>query len=394
MSITDNIFSSDRVNTGRQKELDLLKAFTVIVMLINHVHFILLMGSDVPVFSFVSEVIRKLISAAPFMFCMGMTFFYTMNDTWKDNIRRGISLMSFCFGLHIFFFPVCTWFTYQFTHDSFDLMLLLGTYGSDILHFAGLTFLLIGLLKATGNFSSAKVLIVGILLSIVGTFVNNLNVDNIFLNHTIGFFVGNDDTHFPFVNWFIYVAFGIAYGDLYTHLKNKTAYHNIVLPVTLLLCVIFLYISFNVPNPFLIKFAHDEFYLYRVGIFDALVNILIVVCGISLLFKLAPKMPVGIIGNFSKYLINYYIISWMIIELEVCGMKLLGIYADFPKTLTSGLLLLALTTALTHWCVMLYVRHFKEKIGWVFTTPAYMVSVWVIAIAFELYIIDYINKAM
>lgn len=386
----NNIFSSEKTNTGRQRELDWLKGLVVIIMILNHVHYILLQGKDIMLFTFNSEILRRLIGPTAFMFCMGMGCVYSKKNTWKDNIHRGIMLISFCFGMHIFFYPICTLLVYQFTHDNYDLMLLLGTYGSDILHFAGLSFLLLGAMKAIRQYSVGKVLIVGILLSVLGTFVNNLNVDNQFLNQTIGFFVGNDDTHFPFINWFIYVAAGIAYGELYTRIKDKAAYHRIVLPISLILSIILLYISIKIPNPFLLKYSHSDFYHYRVGIFDALVDIVVVICAISLLAQLPKNMPIGIIDDFSKYLMNYYIISWMVLEVEVCTMKLVGIYSDFPATHLSGLCLFVLTTALTHLGVKLYLKHGRARLGAIFTSPAYMAAVWVIAIAFELYIINYI----
>lgn len=386
----DNIFSSEKLNTGRQREMDWLKGLIVIVMLLNHVHYILLQGKDIMLFSFNSEMIRRLIGPTAFMFCMGMGCIYSKKNAWNDNIRRGIMLISFGFGLHIFFYPICTFFVYQFTHDSYDLMLLLGTYGSDILHFAGLSFLLIGAMKAIKQYSVVKVLIVGILLSVLGTFINNLNVDNHFLNQTIGFFVGNDDTHFPFINWFIYVAAGIAYGELYTRIKDKAAYHRIVLPVSLVLSIILLYISFNVPNPLLLKYSHSDFYHYRVGVFDAIVDILVVICAISLLAQLPEKLPIGIIGDFSKYLMNYYIISWIVLEVEVCTMKLAGIYSDFPAALLPGLCLLALTTVLTHLGVKLYLKYGRARLGPFFASPIYMTAAIAIAVAFELCIIHYI----
>lgn len=210
---------------------------------------------------------------------------------------------------------------------------------------------------------------------------------NHFLNQTIGFFVGNDDTHFPFINWFIYVAAGIAYGELYTRIKDKSAYHRIVLPVSLVLCIILLYISFNVPNPFLLKYSHSDFYHYRVGICDAIVDILVVICAISLLAQLPEKLPIGIVGDFSKYLMNYYIISWMVLQVEVSTMKFMGIYADFPANLFSGLCLFGLTIALTHLGVKLYLKYGKARLAPIFDSPTYMATVWVVAIAFELYII-------
>lgn len=389
----NDIFSKEKTAVGRLRELDWLKGLTVLAMFINHVHFILLMDKDIPFFMFVSHLWRKLLGPSAFVFCMGMGCVYSQNSGWRDNIRRGFRLLSYGFGLHIFFFPICTLFVYQFTHDNFDLMLLLNTYGSDIFQFAGLSFLLLGAMKAAGLYSIGRVLLVGILLSIFGTFVNDYNVHNLFLNQTIGFFIGNDCTHFPLANWFIYVAAGIAYGSLYSRIRDKSAYHRIVLPTTLLASAVFLYISFNVPNPFLLKyFSPEDFYHYRVGIFDALVDILVVICAISLFAKLPENLPMGILSNFSKHLSNYYIVSWIVIELEVCAMKLTGIHADFPATILSGALLVIATTALTHLGVKLYLKYGKAKLEPIFTSRAYMIAVFAITIAFDLFIINYIEQ--
>lgn len=100
----NKLFSSEKLNTCRQRELDWLKGLIVIIMILNHVHYILLQGKDVPLLSFNSEILRRLIGPTAFMFCMGMGCVYSKKNTWKDNIHRGIMLMSFCFGLHIITF--------------------------------------------------------------------------------------------------------------------------------------------------------------------------------------------------------------------------------------------------------------------------------------------------
>lgn len=112
-----------------------------------------------------------------------------------------------------------------------------------------------------------------------------------------------------------------------------------------------------------------------------------VICAISLLAQLPEKLPIGIVGDFSKYLMNYYIISWMVLQVEVSTMKFMGIYADFPANLFSGLCLFGLTIALTHLGVKLYLKYGKARLAPIFDSPTYMATVWVVAIAFELYII-------
>ncbi len=388
----NNLLARERVATGRLRELDWLKGFAVLALVINHVHLILLMDKDIPFFVFASHVWVKLLSPTAFVFCMGMGCVYSQNSGWRDNIRRGFRLLAYGFGLHIFFFPICTLFVYQFTHDHNDLMLQLLTYCSDILPFAGLSFLLLGVMKAAGQYSTGKVLLVGVLLSIFGTFVNDYNVQNLFLNQTIGFFVGNNHTIFPLVNWFIYVAAGIAYGDIYSRVRDKAAYHKVVLPVTLLAGAALLYISFNVPNPYLLKlFSLDYFYHYRVGFLDALVDILVVICAISLFAKLPENLPMGIFGKFSKYLTNYYVVSWMVIEFEISVMKLTGNYYDFPATVLSGALLFALTIVLTNLGVKIYLKYGKARLEPIFTSRAYVIAVLVFTIAFDIFMIKYIE---
>ena len=104
------------------------------------------------------------------------------------------------------------------------------------------------------------------------------------------------------------------------------------------------------------------------------------------------NLPMGILSNFSKHLSNYYIVSWIVIELEVCTMKLTGIHADFPANILSGALLVIATTALTHLGVKLYLKYGKAKLEPIFTSRAYMIAVFAITIAFDLFIINYIEQ--
>ena len=59
----------------------------------------------------------------------------------------------------------------------------------------------------------------------------------------------------------------------------------------------------------------------------------------------------------------------------------------FSSYTFSGLCLFGLTIGLTHFGVKLYLKYGKARLGPIFNSPTYMAAVWVVAIAFELYII-------
>ena len=91
----NNIFSTDKINTNRQLELDIAKAFSIIFMILVHCGLIAdYFANDVslPYFLIVEFILGGPCTAPVLMFCMGLVLVYSRNTTYEVMIKRGIKL--------------------------------------------------------------------------------------------------------------------------------------------------------------------------------------------------------------------------------------------------------------------------------------------------------------
>ena len=219
----------EALNTGRQFEIDLLKAFCIILMIVCHVldglttagtgdgllkHTIYFLGNT---------------SSCLFIFSMGIGIVYTSHDAPATFARRGIKLflqghlLSFILNAFVVLFG-----------SSISLSVLLEqediytVFSTEILAFAGLTFLLIALLKRL------KCKVWGFVTIAAAFQIIAIVSDGIFDNSPLAIrylmgiliYTGSSDiTTYPLFPFFIYVVFGMMFGELLKHTKNKKVFY-------------------------------------------------------------------------------------------------------------------------------------------------------------------------
>ncbi len=91
----DSLFSTDKVNTGRQLELDIAKGFAIIFMILVHCGIVADYFVNDLSFSYsviVQAILGQPCSAPVFMFCMGLVLVYSRNTAYDVMIKRGIKL--------------------------------------------------------------------------------------------------------------------------------------------------------------------------------------------------------------------------------------------------------------------------------------------------------------
>ena len=102
-----SFLSSEKVNTGRQFEVDSIKFFAVPFMVC--IHFYEQFGAygfekTVPdtVFRNMIEFIGGPLAAPVFMFCMGVGIVYSRRSQWDIMVKRGITLYLLGILVNIF----------------------------------------------------------------------------------------------------------------------------------------------------------------------------------------------------------------------------------------------------------------------------------------------------
>ena len=90
-----NLFSDEKVNTGRQVELDIAKGLAIIFMIFLHTIMVVSAynASLSPNYNFAfSNVLGRPFAAIVFMFCMGVGVVYSRHSQWDTMVKRGVKL--------------------------------------------------------------------------------------------------------------------------------------------------------------------------------------------------------------------------------------------------------------------------------------------------------------
>ncbi len=377
----NTIFSTERVNTGRQLEFDLAKAVTIVLMIWTHTYEALSTGFE-PSLSAINSYVRGSIAGAvTFMFCMGIGLSYTTHNSAKECIQRGVKLLTTGFTLFLCREIIPALLSSLIFNLPENLVYLAYGVSVDILQFAGLAFLFIGCLKKL-KIGNGGMVIISVALSVMGTLLEGVSVGCYPVDQLLGFFWGTEsESYFPFFNWFIFVAAGQWFGDKYQFLQDKKKFHAISLLVGTVLCVAYIYLSFNVEQN-IFRGLTSEVYLAHRPITDAVICLLINVGLISLFFflgQLLPQKSIPVLIHPSKHINQYYCISWVIIMfISYFSFSLENLCTD-GQVIIAWICILAATIL----SVVIYSKYLKERTEAFFGKRRvfWTVFVWTICIA-------------
>lgn len=377
------IFSPERVNTGRQPEVDLLKAFSIIMMIVTHCIDDLYTGYEFHTpFMVINDILAQSIGAMGFMICMGIGVVYSKNASPDKYVRRGISLLITGQVVNIFRYalPGFVWFLRTGDEAGRDNCML--TFSCDILQFAGIFFICMGLFSYL-RLKSGHIFAISIVLNLIGM-ATTFKVDTglYALDQFLGMFVcTTTESYFPLVHWLIYPAFGMLLGDALQHVINKNLFYGIFLVPTAMVWAVYYYIGIAVDQSVL-KFYNEWQSMAYVNIADALIQL---VCNFSMLcmfyflmLPLAPAIMKGV-GFISRNINRYYCVHSVIIY--AVSMEL-TVSERFSINTPVCYMIIVLVTAATTLIVWLYDRYgsFLRSFAAKHTVPCYL-TVIVLSVA-------------
>lgn len=242
------LFAKDRVLTGRQLELDVVRGLSVFLMVGSHVfnQFTPLAQDDVPGDGFFDQV-SKLIGAFPggaqcFMMVMGMLFVMSTTVTHRSLIKRGFLLIVAGFVLEFLrIFPgiINMWLTGdlvsfypEYSYATNEQLIIVTLFWQDILIFAGMAMIFIGLIQ---KFRISDVWLIAITGAIVAAncFLSGMDTGNDALNIFIGYFWGTTvfdgfmtTSRFPMFSWIVYPVFGYLAAKFMVRATDKDAFYK------------------------------------------------------------------------------------------------------------------------------------------------------------------------
>ena len=313
------LFSNELVNSGRQAELDLAKCLAIFFMIFLHCYFgTSYFANDISLGMqrAVSQLFGGPFAAPVFMFAMGVGMVYSRNQEPSYFIKRGIKLIQLGFFVNIgeFFVPYFLAGNLLGQWDIFPIANGLLLFCIDILAFAGMAFVLVGVLKKLKASAKAMV-VVAFILSVIGSFARFHDFGSNVPNLIAGYFIGSAGgfTAFPLFNWFVFPAVGLLFGEYYMRCNNKEKLLRLW-PLGLIVSVAYFVISWFLPNGFLSETHH----YYFMTTIDAVFCLMCIYGVIGVCYLASKHLPDGAIKFFSRTSSNLntiYVVQWFLIPI-------------------------------------------------------------------------------
>lgn len=310
------LFSSQKVNKGRQIEWDFAKFFAIILMIITH-YFAFCSFGNVDYGKVTNAIFILTECSAPiFMFAMGIGMVYTRHNSPKEFIVRGIKLLFLGLIVNTMYF---------LSNYAAGVPLeysLLSFLANDILQFAGISFILMGILKKY-NIRTIKIFAISIGFSLVATYFSDFTFSNMYLNQFLGNLI---ETHgqnivscFPILNWFIIPACGMLFGENLIKCNDKDELYGRIIRPTHALTFILLIVGFitlegmfsvtggTVPEK--LKYLHASI----PDIIVLIIMTLFIASACYFLSKKSSQTILNFIRKTSSNITTIYIIQWALI---------------------------------------------------------------------------------
>ena len=312
--MSSKYFDDNKVNVGRQPELDLLKAICIVGMIMTHVF--LDQGKDV-VPSALDAYLTDFFGASTFMICMGIGMHYAHMQSPASYVARAFGLLTIGQFLNLLRNAIPNLIAYWFTGKQFCIANSFLILQSDILTFAGLSFFLMALFKKL-KLKDSTILGISVLMSLTA-FVLWKTVPspkNYLAAQMLAFFIiTKAEAYFPLLCYFIFVAFGYFIGGYYPRIKDKDALSLRIMAVCFPVAVVYFAISYTVGIPFLPQPGTDLHYSLKPTP-DAIMTCIFTLGFLALLYRfvrvIGGKLP-GVVNHFSFHINRYYCLSYLFI---------------------------------------------------------------------------------
>lgn len=348
----EKLFSDQKINSGRQVELDLAKCLAIFFMIFLHCYFVTA-GFHNTISLSMERIIAHLLGgpfAAPvFMFCMGVGMVYSRNQDPGYMIKRGIKLMLLGLVVNVgeFILPHFLAGKLLGEWDIFPIAGGLLLFCIDILAFAGMAFIAIGIFKKW-NLSARQMVIIAVILSVAGSFLRESDLGSNVLNLIAGYFIGSAGgfTAFPLFNWLVFPTTGLWFGEYYIRCSNKKKLLSLW-PVGLIISLAYFIASWFLPNGFLTD-AHHYYFMTTIDVVFCLICIYGVIGLCYLVTGFLSDAAKQFISRTSGNVNAIYVIQWFLIPLTyifICYFNRDVIFGDLSLVIIA-LLEIAASTAL------------------------------------------------
>lgn len=323
----------DRINAGRQPELDVAKVFAILYMVTIHVYEEMSVVNywvrPDSVFRVVLEFLGGPLAAPVFMFAMGVGMVYTKRRTPRAFAIRGLKLLAASYVLNVvrMTIPFCL---AKLSGDSWGSWTVVDTIGVvDILQFAGMAFLLTALLEKC-RAGRWVVLAVALLLQGIGLFfLNDLYYLPPLAKYSLGLLFHTDtNVAFPLTLWYVYPAFGLCFGEYLQTVGDKRLMYNRLAVVSaaglLAMSAGIRHLGWSPVDIFAL--AWDAYYIQHLP--GTLWTLAVIGLQLFVCYRISLLLPAPLAGGaefISRKLNTIYLVQWVVIPYTLVAMELAGL---------------------------------------------------------------------
>ena len=382
-------FSNKPVNTDRQPEIDMSKAFMILLMIMIHVF----QGVAPEAKGFLQTIMgygAGFFGGGSFMIFMGISMRFSRHQDSKNLVTRGIALLTVSQLKNLLIDCIPGLIAYRLSGSDLFFEMMLGAMQSDILTFAGLAFLLMALLKET-KMRDEWILLLGVVMNFLMIPVANavISPENYWVNRILGMFILTEDALFPLCQYFLFPAFGYLIGGFYTRITDKEALAKRVLMICVPIVTVYFALRFSVPFPFLPEYIpEDEPALGT----DALAVCMDTLILIAVMYKISARIgrTPAFVNHLSRHINSYYCISDV---LSGCARALLLVLTgEFLQSSLIPFLLGLLVTAACYFLIEINEKYIHFTISGLRGTKRIIVyaAIWAASIGITLYVLGLI----
>lgn len=351
------VLSNKNINAGRQPEVDMIKWFAIPFMICVHIYeqyggydFEHVMPDTV--FRNAIEFLGGPLSAPVFMFCMGIGIIYTKRSSPSDYIKRGCKLLITGYALNFFRQTLPQLIGIAMGID-FEMDIIGGLLCVDILPFAGMALMTVGLMKKR-RLSSIQICFIAFIMQAVGIWSTSINMRPGVIQSILGLLLTTGKfTSFPLTIWLVYPSLGMVFGEFLIRCTDKDRAYRKLMIVSAAFFGAFtsglLYVGYDIRNIYALC---GDIY-YRNDIISTLWIMPIILFALGICRYLSAKVEKTKIGGYIRYcsvnLNTIYIIQWIIIAYSVAIRILLEVEKTRSpiKIISYGLIIMALSTVIS-----------------------------------------------
>ena len=368
MKVKDKILADNEINLGRQKELDLARAFIIFCLAIIHVT--IECTSDEGLTSGIPYLFDTVIggpfSAPMYMFVMGIGMAYTSKNTPLHHVVRGakVFLLGYLLNICRFLIPYAIGYAVTEDYEMYIEPLFYKVLGNDILTFAGLAMMIIGLFIKL-KISNTMMLVIATVMCAFGTVLNGVDVVSPLGNIFLGYLIGTEDaagmvlSDFPILNWMMFPVCGYVFGSMLKRVKDKKRFYLMFsLPAIIIAIVYFTYgINHEVG-----MFGEGQNCYYHMIFSDVLASLALTIGMIGFYYAISLVIPMKLMNiacGISENITEVYCIHWVLVSVVVN----VGMYIVRGTTLLTPWQVVALGTVISVISILIahYFRKCKER---------------------------------